>query len=650
MAVSYVLNTVFNAVNRFTQPATAINASMQGLNTTASQMKVRFNTLAPTLDNTGNKLMGFAKSTAIALGIMEGARASLNASLDYESALARFRIVVNELNDADFSKYEQSIKKLAKETGRSYTDIANAYESISQKNPDFAKTTASIEAMAKVVQNISIVTGEDSRSVGTYFTEIMTMFKLTGEEARKAGDILQSMANEGGASIDIIAQSLKNVGATAVASNLNLQQTAALFEALDRGGINSAEAGTKLGGAIGKMKEHGMGFDKNGIFDFLRGLEQIKTLLSKGGSNEMVANNIMQDMFGYERINVARTLLQNIEVYKKLSDLKNTDGALDKASGIIKGTLAYKIIELNKAFQNTIVDSTNAGWGMKLFGASVAFLTSNMDLLVNATILIVGALAIYKGAMALNTLWNSNFVQSLRYVIATIYKDISALWMQTAATDAQTAAVERMNVANTIAMWTLGALASFGIGMIFMAWSSSADKATASIENLDKSMVKLTKPKTDAQRQLENFLALQREVIDNKNKIADIEYNRRSGNTVKAIAQETMLGYSQDMYKLTGTPEERAKRLGIPYEALINDSVGNRYLDSLKSLMPSSNADSVVSSSPQAINYFSRTQNIERKDVKITIDNNSGNNVSVDDGKTSTSVLPFVGSTTAYKL
>ena len=649
MAVSYVLNTVFNAVNRFSQPATAINASMQGLNATASQMQVRFNTLAPTLDNTGNKMMGFARSTAIALGIMEGSRMAYSAVTDFGTALAKFRIVVNELNDSQFAKYEASAKSLARSLGSSYTDIARAYEAIAQINPEFAKTTESIDKMALVAVKMARVTGEETIKVAGDLTEIMTIFKMTGDEAMLAGNTLADAAAKGGASMDLIAESLKNVGATAVNSHLSLQQTSAMFETMALGGLKGAEAGTKLRGVLMKLQDTKMFGFKTGRFDALEALESFKARVDSI-TNEAARFAVIKDVLGFERGDAGLAILNNIDYYKKLSSEMVANDALMKQSAIIEGTMAFKAIQMANAFKNASNESSMLNAGFMALAGIMAFVTDHMQVLMTIVVSVVGVLAIYKTAMALNTLWNSNFVQSLRYVIATIYKDISALWTQTAATNAQTAAVQRMNVANTIAMWTLGALAAFGIGMIFMAWSSSADKATDSIENLDKSMVQLTKPKTDAQRQLENFLSLQREVIDNKNKIADIEYNRRSGNTVKAIAQETMLGYSQDMYKLMGTPEERANRLGIPYEALTNDSVGNRYLDSLKSLMPSSNADSVVSSSPQAINYFSRTQSLEKKEVKITIDNNSGNNVSVDDGKKSTSILPFVGSTTAYKL
>ena len=644
MAVSYVLNTVFNAVNRFTQPATAINASMQGLNTTASQMQVRFNTLAPTLDNTGNKLMGFAKSTAIALGIMEGSKMAYNAVTDFGTALARFRIVVNELNDTEFSKYEASAKALARSLGSSYTDIARAYEAIAQINPEFAKTTESIDKMALVAVKMARVTGEETIKVAGDLTEIMTIFKMTGDQAMLAGNTLADAAAKGGASMDLIAESLKNVGATAVNSHLSLQQTSAMFETMALGGLKGAEAGTKLRGVLMKLQDTKIFGFKTGKFDALEALESFKARLDSI-TNEAARFAVIKDVLGFERGDAGLAILNNIDYYKKLSSEMVANDALMRQSAIIEGTMAFKATQMANAFKNASNESSMLNAGFMALGGIMAFVTDHMQGLMTITVAVVGALAIYKGAMALNTLWNSNFVQSLRYVIATIYKDISALWTQTAATNAQTAAVQRMNVANTIAMLTLGALATFGAGLIFMAIASSADKATESVDNLDNSMTKISKPITEAQIQLQKFVELQKEVAARKNLTLKASYDISHGDYFSGI---TSMMFKQSDESFAFEMAKKSKQYNIPYEALTNDSAGQRYLDSLKSLMPSSNADSVVSSSPQAINYFSRTQNIERKDVKITIDNNSGNNVSVDDGKKQNTLLPFVGSTTSY--
>jgi TP901 family phage tail tape measure protein len=644
MAVSYVLNTVFNAVNRFSQPASAVNASMQGLNVTASQMQVRFNTLAPTLDNTGNKLMGFAKSTAIALGIMEGSRMAYNAVSDFGTALAKFRVVVNELNDTQFAKYEASAKSLARSLGSSYTDVANAYEAIAQINPEFAKTTESIDKMALVSIKMARVTGEETIKVAGDLTEIMTIFKMTGDQAMLAGNTLADAAAKGGASMDLIAESLKNVGATAVNAHLNLQQTSAMFETMALSGLKGAEAGTKLKGVLMKLEDTKVFGFKTGKFDALEALESFQNRLNSI-TNEAARFAYIKEVLGFERGDAGLAILGNIDYYKKQSDGLISNTELMRQSAIMEGTMAFKATQMANAFKNATNENTLLGIGFTVLGGIMAFITDHMQGLMTITVLVVGALMAYKTAIALTTLWNSNFVQGLRFVISTIYKDISALWMQTAATNAQTAAVQRMNVANTIAMLTLGALASFGIGLVFMAIANSADSATESVTNLDKSMTQLSKPISEAQIQLKKFLDLQKEVADRKDLTLKATYDVSHGNYFQGISA---MMFKQSDENFAYEMARKAKQYNIPYEALTNDSAGQRYLDSLKSLMPSSSADSIVSNSPRDINYFSRTQSIERKDVKVTIENNSGNNVSVEDGKGRDTVLPFIGRTTSY--
>jgi hypothetical protein len=219
----------------------------------------------------------------------------------------------------------------------------------------------------------------------------------------------------------------------------------------------------------------------------------------------------------------------------------------------------------------------------------------------------------------------NNIVNFVKWIFATA-KAISVftrtMTSATASVEAQTLAMAQLRSV----LMTMGVLT---VITMVLAMSGAMDTATDSANELDKSLIKLAKPKTDAQRQLEKYLELQKEVVDKQNLINKLSYDKKTGNTLGIISDLFKLSFNDNVNSARGSIQERASKSGIPYEALTNDSAGQRYLDSLKSLMPSSSADSIVSNSPRDINYFSRTQSIERKDVKVTIENNSGNNVSV---------------------
>lgn len=654
MAVSYVLNTVFNAVNRFTQPATAINASMQGLNATASQMQVRFNTLAPTLDGVTNGMFSFAKGAAIVTASIAGMKMAFDSLLDYETAVAKFRIVVNELNDLQFAQFEQSAKSLATTMNTSYTSTMKAYEAIAQINPKFAETTKSIEGMSKVALLMARVTGQETNKVAGDLTEIMTIFKMTGDEAMLAGNILANAAAKGGASMDLIAESLKNVGATAVNSHLSLQQTSAMFETMALGGLKGAEAGTKLRGVLMKLQDTKIFGFKTGKFDALEALESFKARLDSI-TNEAARFGMIKDVLGFERGDAGLAILNNIDYYKKLSIETANNNELIKQATLIEATMAFKMQAAGDAMKNMVEDSVVLKGTIGLLVGGLSFLSKHLDGILGTLLVISTPLLIFKTyvlaiglASKISAIWLGSLSVAQGVLTWATNGSIMALGTNVLALEAFTIATRIATATTAFFTATIGiwgfALAAIVIAMpILINYFNDFGLAVLTVGIIIASFMSPV---------IAVILAIVVAIKILINHWDDIKKSFQTGGilgALKAIGR-TVIDYIlyplQQLLDVIGaiTGFQWAKNFASSIEGF-RASVGIDVGDT-KTSENSGKEGGVFGRVISDFHSYTRTESTQKQKVDININNNTGGSMSVD--STSTLFTPRVGSTTSY--
>jgi TP901 family phage tail tape measure protein len=239
----------------------------------------------------------------------------------------------------------------------------------------------------------------------------MNQFNLDSSQSGRIINALGAGALEGSAEIADLTESMKNVGTVASSSNMSLEQTIAAIEVLGEKQLKGAEAGTKLRGALLKLKEAGVGY-ASGQFNMRDALVEVNAKLEGLGS-ALEKDALKQKMFGIENITAGDILLQNIDKYEKLTEaVTGTDTATRQAAintatnnaklAQAKNELTNLSIELGKRFSPALTSGTSS---LSLFIKAIMTTIDFVGRHKIAIITLISTIAAYNTATKLATLW-----------------------------------------------------------------------------------------------------------------------------------------------------------------------------------------------------------------------------------------------------
>ena len=285
-----------------------------------------------------NKYFGIvASGIATVTGIIYSMNAATKAANDFEAKLANLGAITgltgNSLEWMGNKAKEMSTSTL--EGGihitKSADDIVDAFTKMGSARPELLKNK---EALALVTEKALILAEASKMEMQPAIDAVaasMNQFNLGASEANRIINVLGAGSLEGSAEVADLTESLKNVGTVAASSNMTLEQTVAALEVLGEKQLKGVEGGTKLRGALLKMKEAGVGYT-SGQFNMRDALSEVNKKLEAQTSN-IEKDALKQKMFGIENITAGDILLQNVDKYDKLTiAVTGTDVAIQQAA------------------------------------------------------------------------------------------------------------------------------------------------------------------------------------------------------------------------------------------------------------------------------------------------------------------------------
>lgn len=308
-----------------------------------------------------NKYFGIvAAGIATVTGIIYSMNAATKAANDFEEKLANLGAITgltgNSLEWMGNKAKEMSTSTL--EGGIHITktadEIVDAFTKMGSARPELLKNK---EALAQVTEKALILAEASKMEMQPAIEAVaasMNQFNLGAEESGRIINVLGAGSVEGSAEVGDLTDSLKNVGTVAASSNMTLEQTVAALEVLGEKQLKGVEAGTKLRGALLKLKEAGVGY-ASGQFNMRDALiEANKKLEEQSGSIEKDALKLK--LFGIENITAGDILLQNIEKYDKLTiAVTGTDVAIQQAAKNT-ATNAALMAQAKNEFHNAAIE------------------------------------------------------------------------------------------------------------------------------------------------------------------------------------------------------------------------------------------------------------------------------------------------------
>ena len=636
---SFVLNTVFAAVNKFSGPANQVAASMQGVASTAGRAQVALSTFSPLMDKTTTGLLAFARSAVLVGGIIGGITFSAKSIIDYDKALAKFRIVVDDLSDADFSKFKDAIKDVAKVTQSSMIDVANAFEAIAQISPEFAKTPAMIDTVTKSAIALSRASGMELKPAAEALTTIMNQNRIQAEDSEKVINILAASQAIGAASINQLAEAYKNFGAIGVQANITLERSNAMFQVLAKNGLTEAEAGTKARRAILELQHTGVGY-KSGKFDLVEALTTTKSRYDSLGS-AMAKDAYLLKVFGEQGVLVGQILTGNIPLLGEYERKVTGTNEANIQAAITTSTMAFKLEALKNAVQNVIISSGSASVFTGVFGGTISFLTNNMNGLLNvATAILVPMLAFKGTLMAISlvsriaTFWTGAL--AFTEGVLTGATNGSALALANSAIALSGYNIAAQAATRTTLLLTLaigaGALALLGFFSYVVNTEHEAYVASKGIDELSQKYDKLSKSITGAELALRSYNDIKNRKKERESILKEAEHESKKGGLFGTIAAAWLYAKATSIispYRESNINAE-VKNLGLERQ-FADPSAGQAYADSLSKEIENMKQSAVDSASGRSpVGDIRNSTNVAAPIIYNTVNVDSMGNVTID--------------------
>jgi len=370
----------------------------------------------------------FTAGLAAVTGLTLGLKKFMDMRNELEQSSANLKAItgLDDKSVAWMRQYAKELSTTTTEAGVRITatskEIMDGFTVIGSKRPELLKNK---EAMADVTKQALTLaaTGVPVETAFEVVTASMNQFNLTGKDATRIINSIAAGSLEGSAEADSLAGSLKNVGTVANDSNMTMEDTVAMLEVLASKQLVGEEAGTKLRGALLKLKEAGVGY-ASGQFNVRDAIIEVNKQMDKK-ANALQRDALLQKIFGAENVTAGTILLQNVDAYDKLRvSVTGTDVAMRQAR-IQTSTITAQMaqaqnrfnelgMELVKNLNPAMLKATNFGTNfMKLLMQLPTFLKENK----------VSIVAFVAGLTAYLTVVNlSNMATKARLALAVIEK------------------------------------------------------------------------------------------------------------------------------------------------------------------------------------------------------------------------------------
>lgn len=386
--------TIFTAVDKLSGVVERMKRSVGGF---AGKASIGINALNKGLNSLLPSFGGMLRrygSLARDFAFFTVAAFSFKTILNYERSLAHLHGLLNTLSDSGFKPYQKEIDRVAKATQYSAADVADAFTKISERNIALAKTPKSLGDVTSAAITLSRAAKMELVPATESLVNVLFQFGLAGKDSNRVINVLAAGMVRGSSNIENQIEAYKKFAVTARGANLTLEQSNALIQTVAHQ-VQGSDAGTALRNIILNLERYKQVY-KNGKFDINYALDATAAHLAKLGT-EQKQNIFLQDLFGKRQVNAARQLLENIPLFKRLTEEitgtseaqklaeKNTDNVTD----------SWKMLVAQ--YQNYITSSDNTLKGLKRLKDAIKYVTKNLDEIIGYIVTFVKWFVILKG-------------------------------------------------------------------------------------------------------------------------------------------------------------------------------------------------------------------------------------------------------------
>ncbi|NJK95094.1 MAG: phage tail tape measure protein [Bacteroidales bacterium] len=297
-----------------------VNARMRELRGGAQETGLSFGKMADGFNRYFGVITAFAASFT---GVVLGIRKMVDSFNEFEAKVDELSSITGLVGD-DLKWLSDQAKELSTSTVEggikitsSATDIVDAYKLMGSARPELLENKEALNEVTKQALILAEAAKMETAPAIQAVAGAMNQFDLDASQSARVINALAAGALEGSAEIEDLTGSMKNVGAVANDSNMSLEQTIAALEVLASKQLKGEEAGTKLRGALLKMKDAGLGY-ASGQFNMADAMAEANKNIEAQSSN-LEKDALKIKYFGAENVTAGTILLNNTELLKKFN-------------------------------------------------------------------------------------------------------------------------------------------------------------------------------------------------------------------------------------------------------------------------------------------------------------------------------------------
>lgn len=202
--------------------------------------------------NQANKSMGVMQKTLVSLkntllgtfgayAVVNAIQSAVNTIAEFDKAMTQVRVITGATGK-DFERLESSAIRLGSSTQYTAKQVAELQLEFGR----LGFSTKEILQSTSSVVDLATATGEGLARSAEIAGSTLRAFNLDASEMGRVTDVMASSLNESALTLDSFADAIKYVAPVAAATNVSLEETAAMMSVLADAGIKGTQAGTSL--------------------------------------------------------------------------------------------------------------------------------------------------------------------------------------------------------------------------------------------------------------------------------------------------------------------------------------------------------------------------------------------------------------------
>ncbi|MBY3434815.1 phage tail tape measure protein [Rhizobium laguerreae] len=283
-------------VDQVTGRARAINGALNGIRTSQSALLGTFGRIAA---------LGGAY-----LGVTQGIAGTAGAAMDFESAFADVRKVV-DATDEQFENMRRTIRQMSNELPIAATDIAAMFAAAGESGV----ATTDLKAFSEMAARVGIAFDLSAGQAGESLAKLKTQLGLTVPETGDLADAINHLSNNMASKAKDVTDYMLRVGALAEMGGFAKEEIAAIGSSMIAAGAQSETAGTAMQNVVKALTRgefakkdqreaaEALGLDLPSIAkqmqkDAPKALKKVLTAISKAPKHQHIS--LLSQFFGDE--------------------------------------------------------------------------------------------------------------------------------------------------------------------------------------------------------------------------------------------------------------------------------------------------------------------------------------------------------------